>query len=267
MMSTPAKGTALITGASSGIGAIYAARLATRGFDLCLVARNAERLDAAAQQARSLGAGRVEAVVADLVQDKDLRGIEDLLRTRDDISLLVNNAGIGAVTPLLGTSVETVSALIDLNITALARLAYAAAPAFVGRGQGTIINISSAVAIYPEMLNGVYGASKAFVLALTQSMHHELSDKGLRVQAVLPGATATEFWNAAGLPHENLPSEIVMRGDDMVDAALSGLDAGEVITIPALADASEWERYDGLRRDLSGQLSRSEAAARYRSAP
>lgn len=258
---------AMVTGASSGIGAIYADRLAKRGHDLVLVARNAERLDALAERLRKETGRRVEVVVADLGDSGQLFGVEQLLRTRHDISLLVNNAGIGAVAPLLQSDVAAMEAMINLNVSALTRLTYAVVPGFVSRGGGTIINISSVVALYPELLNGVYGASKAFVLALTQSLQHELSDKGVRIQAVLPGATATEFWSTAGLPHENLPQEIVMGAEEMVDAALSGLDLGEVVTVPALQDGADWDRFEALRRDLAPLLSLSSAASRYKAHP
>ncbi|HEX7854181.1 MAG TPA: SDR family oxidoreductase [Sphingobium sp.] len=257
-------GTALVTGASSGIGAIYADRLAKRGHDLILVARSGTRLDAIAERLREDTSRRVDTVVADLGDSGQLLGVEQLLRTRDDISVLVNNAGVGAVAPLLQSDVAAMEAMINLNVSALTRLTYAAVPGFVSRGGGTIINISSIVAVCPELLNGVYGASKAFVLALTQSLQHELSDKGVRIQVVLPGVTATEFWNIAGLPHENLPQEMVMGAEEMVDAALSGLDLGEVVTVPALQDGAEWDRFDASRRDLAPRLSLSFAASRYK---
>ena len=126
--------------------------------------------------------------------------------------------------------------MIDLNITALTRLSYAAVPGFVARGRGALINIASIVAVSPETLNGVYGGSKAFVLAFSQSLQHELAGKGVRVQAVLPGATATEFWARGGLPVEHLPAQIVMRAEDLVDAALQGFERGESVTLPALHD-------------------------------
>ena len=112
--------------------------------------------------------------------------------------MLVNNAGTAALTPLLESNVDQMEAMIALNVTALTRLTYAAAPAFVARGGGTIINIGSVVGIVPERLNGVYGASKAYVLALTQSLQHELAEKGVRIQAVLPAATATDIWEKGG---------------------------------------------------------------------
>jgi short-subunit dehydrogenase len=133
----------------------------------------------------------------------------------------------------------------------------------VARGSGTIINIASIVAISPETLNGVYGGSKAFVLAFSQSLQHELAEKGVRIQAVLPGATATEFWDVAGLPVSNLPTEIVMAAPDLVDAALAGLDQGETVTIPALEDKFEWDAYDAARQAMAGKLSRTNPATRY----
>ena len=242
MSTIQAKGIALITGASTGIGAIYADRLAKRGHDLILVARNKERLASVARRIANDTGRKVETVEADLASPADLRRIEDILKTNADISMLVNNAGVGATAPLLASDVDKMEDMIDLNVTALTRLAYAAVPSFVARGNGTIINISSVVAIAPERLNGVYGATKAFVLALNQSLVHELADKGIRAQAVLPGATATEFWDIAGLPVHQLPTEIVMSANDLVDAALAGLDLGETVTIPSLANKAEWDQ-------------------------
>ncbi|MGY2490737.1 SDR family NAD(P)-dependent oxidoreductase [Cupriavidus sp. CP313] len=256
-------GTALITGASSGIGAIYADRLARRGHDLILVARNRARLEALARRITDDTGRSVEIVTADLGQAADVRRIEEILRTDASITTLVNNAGFGGAAPLLESDVDTMQAMIELNVTALTRLTYAAAPAFVARGEGTIINIASVVAVAPEILNGVYGGSKAFVLAFSQSLQHELAGKGVRIQAVLPGATRTEFWDTAGQPVENLPQSMVMSGDDLVDAALAGLDQGEVITVPSLPDVADWNTFEAARATLGPNLSRDQPAARY----
>ena len=258
-----AKGTALVTGASTGIGAIYADRLAKRGHDLILVARNRQRLASLARRLANDTGRKIETVAADLTSPADLHGVEDILRSNADISLLVNNAGLGAALPLLDSDVGRMEDMIHLNVTALMRLTYAAVPGFAARGNGTIINISSVVAIAPERLNGVYGGTKAFVLALTHSLVHELADKGVRVQAVLPGATATEFWDAAGKPLHQLPAQIVMSADDLVDAALAGLDLGETVTIPSLANKAEWDRYEAARRAMSDKLSNAIPAPRY----
>jgi len=261
MTASDSKGTALITGASTGIGAIYADRLAKRGYDLILIARNRERLDVLAKRLASETGRTVGFVAADLSDKADLGRIETLLRTDPRITMLVNNAGVAAVTPMLDSDVDAMDDMITLNVRALTRLTYAAAPGLVARGGGTIINIASIVAVGPEILNGVYGASKAYVLALSQSLHKELAAQGVRIQAVLPGATATDLWAKAGRPVEHLPGEIVMSTDDMVDAALAGLDQGELVTIPSLPD---WQTYEAARQKLLPNLSRKTPAARYR---
>ncbi|CAI8755270.1 MULTISPECIES: SDR family NAD(P)-dependent oxidoreductase [unclassified Pseudomonas] len=263
-MALSSKGTALITGASSGIGAVYAGRLARQGYDLILVARSQAKLNALATRLSDQTGRTVEVVAADLKDKADLSRVEQILRSDASITLLVNNAGVGAVMPLLGSPVDDMEDMINLNITALTRLAYAVVPGFVARGAGTVINISSIVAIAPEILNGVYGGTKAFVLGLSQSMHRELADKGIRIQAVLPGATATDFWSEAGNPVENLPQEIVMSAEDMVDAALVGLERGEVVTIPGLHEGEQWDRYEAQRQVLSGLFGNSTSAPRYR---
>lgn len=258
------QGTAVITGASSGIGAVYADRLARRGYDLIVVARNRDRLARLAECLTSETGRSVEIVTADLGADADVRRLETLLRTDTSITMLVNNAGIGAAAPLLQSDADKMAAMIALNVTALTRLTYAAAHGLVARGKGAIINIASIVAVAPELLNGVYGGSKAFVLAFTQSLQHELADKGVRVQAVLPGAIRTEFWDVAGQPVEGLPQDWVMSADDLVDAALSGLDQGEVVTLPSLPDAADWHAFEAARAALGPNLSRSVPAERFR---
>jgi short-subunit dehydrogenase len=259
-------GTALITGASSGIGAIYADRLAKRGHDLILVARNAERLGALAQRLSAETGRTVTPLVADLADKDDLREVEEVLRADSRITVLVNNAGLGSAIPLLQADVDAMESMIDLNVTALTRLTYAAVPGFVARGGGSVINISSIVAVAPEYLNGVYGGSKAYVLAFSQQLRHELGAKGIRVQAVLPGATATEFWDIAGAPIATLPQDLqqrVMRAEDMVDASLAGFDQGEFVTIPALPEAADWNTFETARQALFPNLSHATPAARY----
>jgi short-subunit dehydrogenase len=263
---TTHKGTALITGASSGIGALYADRLAKAGYDLILVARRADRLAEIARRLTTESGRSIETLTADLTQAAELAQVETVLRTDQSITLLVNNAGIAASTPLLQSNVDEMERMIALNVTAPTRLAYAAAPAFAARGAGTIINIASVVALNPKLLNGVYAASKAYVLAFSQSLQNELADKGIRIQAVLPGATATDFWDIAGLPISNLPKEIVMSAEDMVDAALAGLALGEFTTIPALPDKADWDAFETARNALAPNLSLATPAARYLSA-
>ncbi|MER9731560.1 SDR family oxidoreductase [Mesorhizobium sp. M0217] len=262
-MSISANGTAVVTGASSGIGAIYADRLARRGYDLILIARSRERLDELANRLIGQTGRTIEVLPADLNDRNDLGRIETLLRTDTRITMLVNNAGIGATEPLLASDVDRMDDIIALNVTALMRLTYAVAPALVSRGGGAIINLASVLAITPEILNGVYGASKAFVLALGLSLHKELGERNIRVQTVLPGATATEFWETAGMSLDHLPGEVVMKAEAMVDAALAGFDQGEWITIPSLPNVADWDAYESARRTMMPNLSLKVPAARY----
>src|SRR6267142_612408 len=183
MSQSPSKGTALVTGASTGIGAVYADRLAKRGYDLILVARNEPRLRSLSARLSDETGRSVKVLRADLGNKAELARVEATLRDDPSITALVNNAGTASVAPLLNANVEKMQDMIALNVTALTRLTYAAAPAFVARGAGTIINIASVVGISPETLNGVYGATKAFVLALSHSLQHELADKGIRIEA------------------------------------------------------------------------------------
>lgn len=260
--STASLGVALVTGASSGIGALYADRLARRGYDLILVARNAQRLDALAQRLQADTGRQVTPLVADLNQRADLARVEALLRSDARITLLVNNAGVGSVHSILDADVEAMDAMIQLNITALTRLTYAVAPGFVARGQGTIINIASIVAIAPEYLNGVYSASKSYVLTFGHKLQQELAPRGVRVQTVLPGSTATEFWDVAGHAAQK-DNAITMRADHLVDAALAGLDQGETVTIPNLHDGEAWTRWEDDRRALASQFGNALPAPRY----
>ena len=232
-----------------------------------MVARNGEKLKSLAARLTSETGRSVKVLIADLGDKAALAKVEAVLRDDPSITLLVNNAGAAAtIAPLLNSDVDQMEAMITLNVTALTRLTYAAAPAFVARGQGTIINIGSVVGIVRGELNGVYGAGKAFVLALTQSLQHELAEKGVRIQAVLPAATATDIWEKAGLHHSKLPAGTVMSTEDMVDAALAGLDQGEVVTIPPLQDGDDWTRFDAARLALAPKLTNSVPASRYRAA-
>jgi uncharacterized protein len=167
------------------------------------------------------------------------------------------------VAKLLDSKIDDLETMIDLNVSALTRLALTVMPGFVARKNGLLINIASVAALAPDRLNGTYSGTKAYVVNFTQALKNEVEGKGVTVQAVLPGATATLLWEKAGRPVENLPSEIVMTAEDMVDASLAGLDQSELITIPSLPDIADWEKYEAARKALGPNLSLRKPAARY----
>jgi uncharacterized protein len=257
------KGTALVTGGSTGIGAVYADRLAKRGFDVVLVARDEARMQALAERLRQERGVAVEVVPADLTADADVAVIEQRLAA-GDISLLVNNAGMSLDGSLLENGPAELARIIALNVTAPTRLASAAARAFVAKGAGAIVNIASVLAFAPEGFDGVYSGTKAFILNLSHAMTAQLSDKGIYTQAVLPGATRTEIWERSGKDVDAFPADMVMDVDDLVDAALVGFDRREAVTIPPLADEGQWTAMEEARLALAPNMSRREVAARYR---
>lgn len=257
------QGIALITGASAGIGATYAQRLAARGHDLILVARDAARLQQLAAQLQARHGVQVEVMPADLTRRADLLAVQQRLRTDAAITLLVNNAGMAVQGQLIDADIDRYEAMIQLNVISVTRLAAAAAAAFAARGSGTIINIASVLALAPELFNGSYSGTKAYVLNLSQSMQQELAPRGVRVQVVLPGATRTEIWDRAGGSVDALPAEMLMEVEDLVDAALSGLDQGELVTIPSLPARADWEAMEAARHALGPNLSRNRPADRY----
>ncbi|HEX7858284.1 MAG TPA: SDR family oxidoreductase [Sphingobium sp.] len=259
------KGIALVTGASSGIGAVYADRLAKRGYDLILVARDIARLEALANRLHSATGSQVEVIGADLTDPASIDALAARIEGEARLTLLVNNAGVALSDTLTEAPASEVARLITLNIAAPALLARAAIRAFKTRGTGRVINISSVLALAPEILEGVYSGSKAFLLNLTQGLNHELAGTDIHVQAVLPGATRTEIWERSGKDVDSFPADWVMGVDDLVDAALTGFDRGEAVTIPPLQDTADWNIMQDARLRLAGQLSRSEVAPRYRS--
>lgn len=256
--------TALITGASSGIGAVYADRLAARGYDLILVARRADRLEALSAQLAKTHGVKAEPVVADLTKDQDLAHVETLLATREDVQVLVNNAGIARLAPATQTSVNDALTQISLNITALTRLTQVAVPAFVARNQGLIINIASVLAVHSLPISAIYSGTKAYVLQYSRGLQQELAETGVKVQLVLPASTATELWDLSGVPLAALNKDTLMTTEDMVDAALAGLDQGETITWPSVSDASLWDKYDVARTELFASTQAGTPAPRYK---
>lgn len=256
--------TVLITGASSGIGTVYAERFARRGHDLVLVARDKGRLNALAERLRDATGVAIDILPADLTQRSDLAIVESRLRDDARIGILVNNAGIAQSGGFTEQSADSIEQLLTLNTIALTRLAAAVAPRLANAGEGAIINIGSVVGLAPEFGMSVYGASKAFVLFLSQGLSLELTPKGVYVQAVLPAATRTEIWERAGIDINTLTD--VMDVGELVDAALVGFDRREIVTIPPLHVAERWDTLDASRQGLLSDIRQAQAAERYRPA-
>ena len=257
-------GTALITGASTGLGAVYADRLAKRGHDLILVARNQAQMERLAERLRADTGVTIDVIAADLTKSDDVSRIAQRLIDDAAITLFVNNAGMSLNGGTLENSAQEIETIIALNITAAARLAIAAGKAFEARGKGAIVNIASVLALAPEAFEGVYSGSKAFLLNLSHALAASGRDKGVHVQAVLPGATRTEIWERSGKDVDAFPAEMVMDAGDLVDAALTGLDRGEEVTIPPLADEDQWKNFHAARLAMGPNLSKRDVAARYR---
>jgi hypothetical protein len=264
MITKTAPGTALVTGASSGIGAIYADRLAERGYDLVLVARRGAELETLARAIAARTGRKVDLLVADLSEAEGQTLVERRIGEDDAVSLLVNSAGTVAGGPFPGSDMRDIEKLLAVNVVALTRLTAAAVSAFAARGRGTIVNIASAMAVVPSAQAGAYAASKAYVLQLSRSLQEAVSRQGLHVQAVLPGYTRTPMID--GLVANGLPAEMIMPTEDMVDAALAGLDRGEMVTVPSLPDLADWEAFEAARLKITENISRDQPAERYRSA-
>ncbi|MGF6524831.1 SDR family NAD(P)-dependent oxidoreductase [Variovorax sp. PvP013] len=259
---TLARSTVLVTGASSGIGAAYAERFARRGHDLVLVARDEARLAASASRLRSDCGVTVEVLRADLTRSTDIAVVEDRLRDDARIGILINNAGMAQSGGFARQTAQDIERLIMLNATAPTRLAAAVAPRFMEAGAGAIVNIGSVVGFAPEYGMSIYGATKAFVLFLSQGLELELSPRGVYVQAVLPAGTRTEIWGRAGIDVDAMAD--LMDVGELVDAALVGFDRRERVTIPPLHVAGRWDALDGARQGLLSDVRQAHAAERYR---
>jgi short-subunit dehydrogenase len=263
-MTKPTKPAALVTGASSGIGAVYADRLAKRGHPLVLVARDKARLEALADRLRGETGVGVEVAPADLLSKTDLAHVERRIAEDASIGLLVNNAGVATRGTFLESDPDELERVVGLNVLAPTRLAAAAAKSFIARGGGAIINICSVLALAPERTNGAYGGSKSYLLNLSQALHAEAGARGLKVQAVLPGLTRTEIFDRVGRDMNALDQSRIMEVGDLVDAALAGFDRGELVTIPSLPEEGDWKAFESARLKLGPNLSRNRSADRYR---
>jgi len=225
---------ALVTGASAGIGAAFAERLARDQYDLVLVARSQDRLEALAKRIRDQRGMEVEVLPADLTSPADLRRVEQALATDARLELLVNNAGVGTFGAFAELDPDREEMEIRLNVIALVRLARAALPVMLARGHGSIVNLSSLAGWQPCPHNATYGATKAFVNSFTEALHEELRGTGVKVQALCPGFTRTEFQERAGIDTSSLPDFAWMEPEAVVEASLEGLRRGEVLCVPGV---------------------------------
>jgi short-subunit dehydrogenase len=257
------KGTAVVTGATGGVGALYAAGLAERGYDLLLVGRQQQALDVVARAVAKKAKGKVDTMVANLADATDLARVETRLSSDPAITALINSAGAATFSPLATLSTQALDATIAVNITALTRLTRAVLPGFVARGAGSIVNIASVLAFHPWPEFGAYSAAKAYVVSLSQALQGELAGKGVLVQVVSPPAADTGFWLKAGLPVSNLPAGAVMKPHELVNAALKGLDRGEQWVFPSLPDPAIWDNHQRTRQALVEGLMSGAPAARY----
>lgn len=262
-MSDRTPSTALVTGASSGIGASYARRLAARGHDLILVARRADRLEAlAGELTGEFGVG-VQPVVADLATEAGVNQVASILAADPSIDMLVNNAGISRLGATADLPAAAMDEMIAINVTALTRLSRAVLPGFVARNRGTIVNIGSVLAFRATPIASAYAGTKAYVLLFTTGLQQELKDTAIRVQAVLPAGVATEIYDGTILPLDQIPPELIMPVDAMVDAALAGLDSGELVTLPSVGDIDLWTRHSAAQDALFFASQTGRPAPRY----
>jgi short-subunit dehydrogenase len=262
-MSNQNQGVAVITGASAGIGKVYADRFAKRGYDLLLVARRKDRLDALSKELHQKYGVKVDTLVADLTKHEDLQIVGTTIASNEHITVLVNNAGTAVVGPSAQISIENLESQLDLNVRSVTYLSQAILPGFIKRNSGTLINIGSVLSFFAYPFSTSYSASKAHVLLYTIGLRDELANTGVRVQAVLPSNTYSEIWEVSGMGVDNLDPETVMSTDDLVDAALAGLDQGETVTLPSLEDASLWETFDAVRIKMFNAAQTKKAASRY----
>ncbi len=256
-------GTAVVTGASAGLGRIYADRLAGRGYDLILVARRGDLLDTAASAIRARHGVTVKTLVADLGNAADLESVASAISADPAVTMLVNNAGVSTFAPVAQTSAADLATMLNVNITALTRLSHAVLPLFKQRDRGTIVNIGSVLGFHTLPISSIYSGTKAFVLQFTRGLQDEVAGTQVRVQLVLPAATATDIWELSGFALSNLDQATVMRAEHCVDAALTGLDMGETITQPSLDDKALFAAYDEARTRMFGASQTGKPATRY----
>jgi len=257
------KGTAVVTGASAGMGRLFADRLAKRGYDLILVARRADRLETAAKEIRAQYAVAVHPLVADLALTCDLDRVAATISGDESITLLLNNAGTSTLGSVGDLKDAELNAMIGVNVMALTKLTIAVLPGFKRRDAGTIINIGSVLGFQSLPISSVYSGTKGYVLNFTRGLQDEMAGTNVVVQLVAPGAIATDIWEISGVPLSELDPAILMKAENAVDATLAGLDQGEKVTLPSVEDLQLLMNYDQARISLLGSSQTGKVASRY----
>lgn len=248
--------TALVTGASSGIGEAYANQLAARGYDLIIVARREDRLQRLASDLKQKYSKNIQIIVADLANFTDLERVSNCIADAENFDLIVNCAGLGALGTSQQVKPQSVTHMLQVNVIALTHLSLIAAKRFSQQGSGNIINIGSIIAAMPVAGAGAYSGSKAYVLNFSKALQAELKSQGIRVQVIMPGPIKSEFFANTPSP---FPEALFMQPETLVDIALQALDKGEDVIFPNLEDISLWEQYEISRSALVRGLTQSGA--------
>ncbi len=254
---------ALVTGASSGIGAAFAERLARDEYDVVLIARDRERLDKLAARLRRRYGIEAEVLPADLTRDGDLAVVENRIAGDSSLEMLVNNAGFGTAGSFVRLDLDREEEQIRLNVVALVRLTRAALPGMIARRRGAIVNVSSMAAFQPGPFNATYCATKAYVNSFTEALHEELRGTNVRVQALCPGFTRTEFQKRAGIDTSHLPEFVWMSPESVVDASLEGLRTSDVVLVPGIANRAVAALATSVPRSVTRRLAGKVLRARF----
>jgi len=225
---------AVITGSSSGIGATFATELATRGYDLMLVARRRERLEALAGSLERSHRIEAEILPADLTKDDELAVVEQRIAGAGNLELLVNNAGFGTRGNFFTVDIKSQDQMHRLHVLATMRLTHAALEGMIARGKGGIINVSSVAGFWQSPGSVSYCATKCWMNSFTEGVALELMTTGSRVkvQALCPGYTLSEFHDVLGMDRKLVPSALWMRAEDVVAESLRGLERGKIFVVP-----------------------------------
>jgi short-subunit dehydrogenase len=234
-LNTPHPGTALITGASSGIGATYARALAARGYNLILHGRSEERLLALSEELQARHAIRTRVWLADLSQDAAMLDLAAKVESEPDLTLLINNAGYANEHRFLNAPSEAQAQMLQVHVETSIRLTHAALPGMLARGRGAVINVASMAGFVPYPGNETYGATKAYLIHFTESLALELAGKGVQVQALCPGFVPTDFMrrmNPSDL--QRIPKFLWLDVERVVRNSLAGLERGDVVVVPGL---------------------------------